>query len=280
MNKSPKIWLTTLALVAVSLFATPQQAQATVPVIDMSHIAVSTQNAATSVANWTVNALHEVKDAASWITDYIQQQMQSGLLGYILSVNEIMQVIQDEIMNAAGTVADIVAIPSTIMEDLFGMIGSVKDTIMSVAGVAGVFEDIQGVFTGISEAEAFGQNFMSMGSELMDFGSFGNAYGAYSAVRGVQARTSIEQLKMVDQDRQSVERIINTFENSDNQAEIAKGTAQLTAAIHRELGRGNELAAINTQKQVAESWSREASARARASAAQASAADVLINSLE
>lgn len=267
-------------LVVMILASNPQSAQAGIPVIDVGHIAVSVENAFNSAMNWGTNVVHEAKDAAAWVTDYIEQQMQSGLLGYILSINEIMQGFQNEIMNAAGTVNDIIGIPSNIMNDIFGMLGSVKDTIMSVAGVSGTFTSLQDVFTNVSEIEALGTNAQNGINDLLDFGSFGNAYGAYTSIRGVQARTSVEQLKMVDQERQTVEKIVGTFENSNNAAEIAKGNAQMGAATYRQLARSSELQAIDTQRQIAESWSREAAARSRAAVSQAAAAEAMVRSLD
>lgn len=267
--------LTIVALATVGFLATPQQAQAGYPVMDIGNIVQSTSSAISDAGQWATGIAHKAADGIAWAADYVEQQLQSGLLGYIEVLNEAMRTIQDDINQAAGTVSAIAGLPKNIMNDIMGIIGSVKDTIMQVAGVAGIWDEVQDVVKDVSNIEALGSNLS--GGNLLDFGKFNNAYGAYSTIRGIQTRTAVEHLNQIDDERQVVERTIGTFENSTNAAAIAKGHAQLAAAQWREAARANEMASIAAQAKTAESWSREASARSRAAVQSASTADMLIN---
>lgn len=280
MNSYTKSWILTILIASGNLFLTPEKAQAGYPTMDITNLIPNLSTAASAAGNYATDAMHTVTSALDRAEDWIEQQMQTGILGSVLSLNELMQVIQDDINRAAGTVADIASIPSNIMDDIFGMIGSVKDTFMSAAGVMGVWDDLQGVFTGIGDVESFASNGASRAEDLLDFGDFKNAHGAYRAMRGVQTRVAIEQLKAVPQERKTVEKIVNTFDNSSNAAEIAKGNAQINAIAAKEVARSSELAAVDAQRQVSESMARDAAAASRASAQQAAAADAMLNSLD
>lgn len=257
-KKSHLVILLTLA----TLMTPVHQAQATYPVIDITHILTSVQNLIT-------NSTNTATQIASWAKQIVEAIKTTLMLEEIYEVNEIMQDLQTSIRDGLGTVEDIKNIPSNVMEDLFSITGSVKDTIMEDAGVAGVWGNIQDVFEPISEVEAFGK--VNTLDDALDFGDFGNAAGALSAIRGVQTRTAIEYL---DPDRQreeqnTLEKIIKTFENSKNAAEIAKGNAQMSAAIEKQVRQANELQAMEIQRRTAESWSREEQAEARKAATKA-----------
>lgn len=244
-------------------FAPAQQAQAGYPVIDLTHIQTSAQNLATNVSNTATQI-------SSWAKQVFEAVKTTLFLKEIFEVSEVMKDLQTEIMEGLGTVQDIMAIPSNVMQDLFSVVGSVQDTIMDAAGVAGIWGEIQGVFGTISEVEAFGRGIAS--GDALDFGNFGNAAGALSAVRGAQTRTAVEYLNpnRLREEQRTLEKIIGTFEDSENAAEIAKGNAQINAAIEKQVRQANQLQAMDVQRRTAEGWSREAQAEARASASKAS----------
>ncbi len=273
--------LKNLAIIALSIFgffATPQPAHAGYPVMDIGNILQNTSTAISSAGHWVTGVAHKVEDGIAWAADYIEQKLHSGLLGYIFTINQIMQGIQDDINQAAGTVSAIIGLPKTIMEDIMGVIGSVKSTIMEAAGVVGIWDDIQGVVESVSNIESLIPDIN--GSDLLDFGDFKNAQGLNCSLRGVRTRVAVEHLKQIDDERQTVETIIGTFENSTNAAAIAKGHAQLAAAQYKEAARSAEMASIDAQANAAESWSREAVARSRAAAQTASSYSVLVDDSE
>jgi hypothetical protein len=268
----PRAWKSSgaiLALAVAFLLAPAPQAHATYAVFDATNFAENLKTSITSVQ-------HKIADATSWARDLQEQIMSNEYLMFIQDLNEQMRTIQDEIMRAAGTIQDIVNIPKNIMNDMFGMVGSFKDTVMGMAGVAGVFQDTQNIFTSITDAEAFSTGFTDFSTDAFDWGKFGSAHGAYRAYRGIQTRAAIEQLENVDRERETVERVIGTFENSDNAAEIAKGSAQITAAVHKEVARANEMQALDVQRQTTESWAKEEIKNSYMAKQKASAEDTLV----
>jgi len=198
------------------------------------------------------------------INKWLEMLTQTGIIAETLAFTEMIQEISDEMKTALGTVEDIMDLPQHLIGEMESLVGGVIDTFMSpVEAVKGTYDQVMDIYGQVSEFEALGRNIMSGSLTSLDFGDFGNAYNAFSAMRGVHGRTSVELMNMIEEDAKFVEDISRDIDRADTHAGIARGQAQMGAAVWREQARANQLQALNMQYQGLSDLSREEAARAR-----------------